>query len=83
MFTTYILYSEKASQYYIGQTGNFENRFREHLRSKCKSTCFADDWTCVFRTDFATRNEAVAMETKIKKRGVTRFLQDLNGSAVG
>ena len=83
MFTTYILYSEKAHQYYIGQSGNFENRVREHLRSKCKSTCFTDDWTCVFKTDFVTRAEAVAMERKIKSRGVMRFLEDLNGSAVG
>ncbi|HBG70655.1 MAG: hypothetical protein A2W93_03945 [Bacteroidetes bacterium GWF2_43_63] len=83
MFTTYILYSEKARQYYVGQSGNFENRLREHLRSKCKSTCFADDWTCVFKTDVATRTEAVAVERKIKKRGVIRFLEDLKDSAVG
>jgi len=30
MFITYILYSDKSDRYYVGSTGNLEDRLKRH-----------------------------------------------------
>jgi putative endonuclease len=79
MFYTYILFSEKLNRYYIGQTQDIDSRLVEHNSGKGKFTGKAKDWVVVFTQIFETRGEAMIMESKIKKRGVSRLLSDISG----
>jgi len=79
MFYTYILFSENLNRYYIGQTQDVLTRLVEHNSGKGKYTGKAKDWVLVYTQVFKTRGEAMLMESKIKKRGASRFLSDING----
>ncbi len=78
MFYTYILFSKKLNRFYIGQTQDVDSRLIEHNSGKGKFTGKSDDWVIVFTQTFETRAEAMQLESKIKKRGAGRFLNDLN-----
>jgi putative endonuclease len=82
MYTTYILHSKKINKFYSGQTDNMVRRLEEHNRGKTKFMNSGSPWLLVFSVTFDTRSEAVILETKIKKRGAARFLQD-KGIRVG
>ncbi|PKP17474.1 MAG: excinuclease ABC subunit C [Bacteroidetes bacterium HGW-Bacteroidetes-21] len=81
-FITYILQSKTNSKFYCGITNDICKRQKEHNEGKCSSTKSAMPWDVVFQTKFNTREEARALEVKIKGRGAKRFLEDLrHGSA--
>ena len=79
MYTVYILYSETLKRYYTGQTKDFENRLERHNSKKEKYTKNGTPWKLVWNTDLETRSEAVRLESKIKKRGAKRYLDDMLG----
>ena len=78
MYITYILYSSKLNKYYTGQTMDLEKRIEEHNRGKTRFSASGMPWILVFSKSFPSRTEAILLETKIKKRGVARFLSDNN-----
>ena len=80
MFFVYILFSEVTKKYYVGQTNEMNQRLQRHNNGLVKSTKGGIPWTLIKTFSFKTRSEAVIMETKIKKRGIKRFLSDLNAS---
>ena len=86
MFKTYILYSKKVDQYYIGSTGNMADRIARHNGGRSSATKKgAPDW-CIFYTEtFATRPEAVQREMQIKKMKSRVFIEKLieKGRSVG
>ena len=75
----YILFSEKSSRYYVGQTSNIENRLKRHNQGNVKSTKYGIPWRLVLQIEVKTRFEAIVLENKIKKRGAKRFIDSQFG----
>jgi putative endonuclease len=80
-FVVYILYSKTTSKHYTGSTQDLTNRLLEHNNGETKSIKNGIPWVVVWRAEFQTRAEAMALETKIKKRGAKRFLEDVSRGA--
>jgi putative endonuclease len=76
MFFVYILYSSSLEKYYAGSTEDVEKRFAEHNIGKGKFTSTGIPWILITTFSCNSRSEAVVLETKIKKRGIKRYLQD-------
>ena len=77
-FVVYKLYSSSLEKYYVGSTGDFSKRIKEHNSGKGNFTSKGMPWIEVKIIDCASRSEAVVLETKIKNRGIKRYLQDNN-----
>ena len=77
-FTVYILFSKSTQKYYTGSTHDLENRLLEHNSGETKSIKHGIPWEVVWKTLLPLRAEAMKLETKIKKRGAKRFLEDLS-----
>ena len=73
----YILYSETKNRYYTGQTSDLENRLHRHRNGLEKSTRHGRPWRLVWSKQCTSRAEAVALESRIKKRGARRYLDDM------
>ncbi len=79
MFYTYIIQSETTSKYYVGSTQDVAERLRRHNANHSKSMKNKGPWKLVKTFEFVTRAEAMHLETKIKGRGIGRFLEELKG----
>ena len=67
MFTTYILFSKKLNRFYIGFTGgDIQTRIFKHLANHKGFTGKAKDWELVYKEVFATKQEAMEREKKLK-----------------
>ncbi|MCW4470179.1 GIY-YIG nuclease family protein [Flavobacterium sp. MFBS3-15] len=78
MYTVYILHSKSKSKFYAGQTNDIEDRLHRHNSGQNKSTKYGTPWVLIHTIEFGSRPEAVVLETKIKKRGIRRYLEDIN-----
>jgi len=78
MFFVYILYSNTKEKFYIGQTNDIDDRIKRHNNGQSLSTKNGIPWKVIYTIVISSRSEAVALETKIKKRGAKRYLQDIN-----
>ncbi|MDI6883027.1 MAG: GIY-YIG nuclease family protein [Patescibacteria group bacterium] len=67
MFYCYILQSLKSSKYYIGTSGNLEERLKFHNAGKVKSTKGDRPWKIVYYEKFTTLREARKRELQIKR----------------
>jgi putative endonuclease len=76
MFCVYILFSEKRSRYYVGQTTDINKRLKRHNKGRVPSTKYGIPWKVVLQIEVDSRSEAIRLETKIKKRGAKRFIDD-------
>ena len=72
----YILYSQKRLRYYVGQTTNIDKRFQRHNDGFVPSTKGGVPWDLILTIDVKNRSEALKLENRIKKRGISRFLDD-------
>ena len=72
----YILYSEKRSRYYVGQTANIDKRLKRHNMGLVPSTKTGIPWNVVLQIEVLNRSEALTLERKIKKRGAKRFIDN-------
>jgi putative endonuclease len=72
----YILYSLSIDQYYVGITGDLDDRLKRHNGGRSKSTKRGIPWHVVRTIDAETRSEAMLLEKKIKQRGIYRWLLD-------
>ena len=75
----YILYSEKSSRYYVGQTADIDKRLERHNLGNVPSTKHGTPWKLVLQLKVSTRSEAMILEKKIKKRGAKRFIDNQFG----
>ncbi|MDO5979991.1 GIY-YIG nuclease family protein [Flavivirga spongiicola] len=75
----YILYSEKSSRYYVGQTTDIEKRLKRHNLGIVPSTKYGVPWELVLQIEVLSRSEAMILERKIKKRGAKRFIDNQFG----
>ena len=75
-FHLYILQSEKTTKYYIGSTGNLQDRFTRHNSGRSKATKAGIPWLLVYTEDFDSRSEAIKRENEIKAwKSHTRIAQ--------
>ena len=81
MFFTYILFSVSNNEYYTGHTNSVDIRFGKHNAGEVISTKHGMPWTLITAFKFETRSEAMRVEKKIKKRGIKRYLQDIQFGA--
>ena len=81
-FVVYILFSDSCHKFYSGQTEDFANRFAEHNSGETKSIKSCIPWKLVWSIHVLSRNAAMKLETKIKKRGAKRYLQDIESGLV-
>ena len=72
----YILFSEKSSRYYVGQTADIDKRLKRHNQGLVRSTKGSIPWKIVLQLEVSNRSEAIVLERKIKKRGAKRYLKD-------
>ncbi|WP_298547611.1 GIY-YIG nuclease family protein [uncultured Aquimarina sp.] len=72
----YILYSDKSSRYYVGQTADIDKRLKRHNSGIVPSTKSGTPWKLVLQLKTSSRSEAMILEKKIKKRGAKRFLDN-------
>ncbi|RAJ09139.1 GIY-YIG nuclease family protein [Arenibacter echinorum] len=72
----YILYSEKRSRYYVGQTTDIDKRLKRHNLGIVPSTKSGTPWELVLQLEVLSRSEALILERRIKKRGAKRFIDD-------
>jgi putative endonuclease len=75
-YYTYILYSIHKNKYYVGSTENVLKRLTEHNKVESISTKTGKPWQLIAVVEKDTRNEAMKLESRIKKRGIKRFLLD-------
>jgi putative endonuclease len=75
-FYVYILQSVALRTFYVGQTQNVEKRLSEHNGEMARYTKVGQPWKIVWFQEVLSRNEALVLERKVKKRGAKRFLQD-------
>ena len=78
MYTVYILFSQKLNKFYVGSTQNFEQRFIQHNHGKTPFTKTGIPWILIYSIPLESRSQAILLETKIKKRGIERYLKDIN-----
>jgi len=77
MFTVYILYSEKVDIYYVGSTGNLEDRLRRHNSGRSTFTKRGHLWVLVYQKHYITKFEAYKAELYIKSQKSRKFIEDL------
>jgi putative endonuclease len=80
-FTVYILYSRSISRFYTGSTQDLKNRLFEHNSGETSSIKKGIPWEVFWEIKLTTRSEAMILETKIKRRGAKRFLEDVSRGA--
>ena len=83
MFYIWILRSKVTQRYYVGSTDDVEKRLKEHNAGKSKSTPTGIPWELIHSESFITRSEAMLHERKIKTRGISRYLSDINQISSG
>ena len=76
-YFTYILKSESTDRFYCGSTDDVARRVREHNDQASKGgKKFEGPWELMWSQASETRAEAMALERKIEKRGISRFLRE-------
>ena len=66
MFYTYILLSHKTNKYYIGSTGNLEDRLSRHNGGRSKATKTGVPWTLEYSEEYETKSQAYQREMELK-----------------
>ena len=79
MFYIYILYSESADRYYVGQTNDPARRLIEHNTvEEIKFTTNYRPWTMVVAFEVSeSRGEAIKVERFIKRQKSRTFIKKL------
>ncbi len=75
----YILYSDSANKYYIGESSDPNNRLQQHLAHHFKTnfTKIADDWNLVLEKELPLKEDAVYLEKFIKRMKSKRFIEKI------
>jgi len=74
----YIMQSVVDQRYYCGHTQDLRRRLRYHNHGLNKSTRSRRPWELIYSFQRSTRGAAMILENRIKKRGIKRYLNDLN-----
>ncbi len=74
-YYTYVLYSEKVEQLYIGQTNNIDRRLKQHNNGKVESTKPYLPYKLIYLEELNTKTDAVNREHELKQANGRRFLK--------
>ena len=74
MFTVYVLKSKKDNKLYVGLTGNFPLRLRQHEEGLVISTRNRRPLYLAYKEEFSAKKEAQARERYFKGGGKARKL---------
>ncbi|MBI4709474.1 MAG: GIY-YIG nuclease family protein [Candidatus Portnoybacteria bacterium] len=69
--------SLKNQRYYIGQTEDFNKRFKEHNSGKSKATKYGMPWVAVHKEVCDSRKEAIRKEKKLKSLKKRKYIDNL------
>jgi putative endonuclease len=72
----YILYSEQRMKFYVGVSNDVADRLQRHNTGESLSTKGGAPWKLLHTITCADKSAAMVLETKIKKRGIRRYLFD-------
>ncbi|NOY36399.1 MAG: GIY-YIG nuclease family protein, partial [Chlorobi bacterium] len=73
MFSVYILWSDKLSRFYIGQTDDLQKRVHRHNSGWELATKPGVPWKLVCSVEKRTRKEAMELERKLKNLSQKRL----------
>jgi len=78
VYYAYILFSKKIDRYYIGSTGNLEDRLNRHNQGRSKATrSGAPEWKLVFFEEYSSRRDAVNREFYLKRMKSRKYIESL------
>ncbi len=73
----YIIYSSQLDKYYVGATGDLEQRLSKHLANHSGFTGKAKDWTLVYKELLPNMTEALKREHQIKSWKSRKMIEKL------
>ena len=76
-YHVYIIYSLSKNRYYVGQTEDLGRRLEDHRNSRSGYTKGIKDWELKWSLSVGSREEALKLESKIKKKKSRRYLEYL------
>ncbi len=76
-YFVYILQSEKDGTYYVGCTGNLEERLRRHNQGRGSYTKGKGPWKLIYEEVFHSRGEAMKRERQIKSKKGREYISHL------
>jgi putative endonuclease len=79
--TTYILYSEKWNQYYVGSTQDLTVRLEQHNSGRNASTRGGAPWLVKYEEHFCDISLARRRELEIKKKKSRKYIEWLIASS--
>ncbi|MFU8812339.1 MAG: GIY-YIG nuclease family protein [Balneolaceae bacterium] len=77
MIYLYILYSEKADQYYVGHTADLEDRLHRHNEGKSRATSKGVPWQVKVSIPFESRSAAMSAERWVKRMKSRRVIEEV------
>jgi len=77
MWFVYVIYNSPNKKFYIGQTGNLENRIAEHnlKRGKHFTSKFDGKWELVYKEELENKMEAIKREKQLKSFRGREFIK--------
>jgi putative endonuclease len=82
LYYVYILYSAKTDRYYVGSTGNIEDRLTRHNQGRSKATKGGTPWILKYKASFSTRSLAYQQEMSIKAKKSRTYIETLISSVI-
>jgi putative endonuclease len=83
-YSVYIIQSESSGRYYCGQSTDVERRLRQHndpeYRLSKTTKRLEGPWKLIWTNSCSDLSETTRLERKIKKRGIERFLKDIESA---
>ena len=76
-YYVYIIRSDELNKFYVGSTHDLSYRLSRHGKDRNKYTGRSNDWKLIKFFEVSTKSDALKFEIKIKKRGIKRFLDDI------
>ncbi|PQJ09874.1 excinuclease ABC subunit C [Flavipsychrobacter stenotrophus] len=76
-FTVYILYSFKTDKYYIGHTGNMDDRLMRHNGGRSTATKSGVPWLLKYTEKYASKTDAYRREMEIKAWKSRKMIESL------
>ena len=65
-YYVYVIHSEKAAKFYVGQTRNLEKRIDKHNYGNGRYTSDKGEWKLMYFEEFESRGEAMKREKFFK-----------------
>ncbi len=66
MFHVYVRRSQTTGRFYVGSTGNIQDRLHRHNSGQSKATCHGVPWTLIYLETHPSRSEVTRREKYFK-----------------